>query len=468
LAEQALSRAAGAPLLGSNALELLIDAPAHFDAWLKAIRSAQRRVLLENYIIRDDEIGCAFRDALVERAQAGVMVAVVADWLGCLGQSRRAFWAPLRAAGGQVRVFNPPRLGEPFGWISRDHRKLLVVDGIYGSLSGVCISAKWLGNRARNVPPWRDTGVAVRGPAVAELEFAFMQSWNSTGAALEPFSPAPQQPAGSVALRVIATQPASGSVYRLDQLIASMARRTLWLSDAYFVGITPYVQALVAAARDGVDVRLLVPGSSDIPVVAGMSRAGYRPLLKAGIRVFEWNGSMLHAKTAVADGQWARVGSSNLNISSWLGNCEVDVAVEDAGFAGLLAAQYELDLQNATEIVLAPRRYRRGDRILDTSARPPRVHRPGGSSGRAAAGALRIANSVGAALANHRVLGDVVATGPLLTTALVCAAVAVMAVLWPASIGWPFGALAGWTALNLGVRSWRQRGRRRRKGERDP
>jgi cardiolipin synthase len=467
LAEQALSRAAGAPLVGGNALELLIDAPAHFDAWLKQIRGAQRRVLLENYIIRDDEIGCAFRDALVERAQAGVMVAVVADWLGCLGQSRRAFWAPLRAAGGQVRVFNPPRLGEPFGWISRDHRKLLVVDGIYGSLSGVCISAKWLGDRARNVPPWRDTGVAVRGPAVAELESAFMQSWSSIGAALEPFSPAPQRPAGSVALRVIATQPASGSVYRLDQLIASMARRTLWLSDAYFVGITPYVQALVAAARDGVDVRLLVPGSSDIPVVARMSRAGYRPLLKAGIRVFEWNGSMLHAKTAVADGQWARVGSSNLNISSWLGNCEVDVAVEDAGFAGSLAAQYELDLRNATEIVLAPRRYRRGDRILDTSARPPRIRRPGGSSGRAAAGALRIANSVGAALTNHRVLGDV-ATSPLLLTALVCAAVALMAVLWPASIGWPFGALAGWTALNLGIRSWRQRGRRRRKGEQDP
>ena len=316
LAEQALSRAAGAPLLSGNALDLLIDAAAHFDAWLKAIRGAQRHVLLENYIIRDDDVGRAFREALVERAQAGVMVAVIADWLGCLGQSRGAFWAPLRAAGGQVRIFNPPRMGEPFGWLSRDHRKLLVVDGIYGSLSGVCISGKWLGNPARNVSPWRDTGVVVRGPAVAELEIAFRQIWNSTGAALDPFPPASNLPVGSVALRVIATQPASGSVYRLDQLIASMARRTLWLSDAYFVGITPYVQALVAAARDGVDVRLLVPGSSDIPAVARMSRAGYRPLLMAGIRVFEWNGSMLHAKSAVADGQWARVGSSNLNISS--------------------------------------------------------------------------------------------------------------------------------------------------------
>jgi cardiolipin synthase len=404
LAEQALSRAAGAPLLGGNALELLIDAAVHFEAWLKEIRGAQRRVLLENYIIRDDEVGREFRDALVERALAGVMVAVIVDWVGCLGQSRSAFWDPLRAAGGQVRVFNPPRLGEPFSWISRDHRKLLVVDGLYGSLSGVCISGKWLGNRARKVPPWRDTGVAVRGPAVAELEMAFTQSWNSTGPELPPLSPASSTPVGSVAVRVIATQPASGGVYRLDQLIASMARKTLWLSDAYFVGIAPYVQALVGAARDGVDVRLLVPGSSDIPAVARMSRAGYRPLLRGGIRVFEWNGSMLHAKSAVADGLWARVGSSNLNISSWLGNYEVDLAAEDSGFAGLLAAQYELDLQHATEIVLAPRRHRRGDQIQDSCARPPRAPLSGGSSSRAAASALRMANSVGAVLANRRVL----------------------------------------------------------------
>ena len=460
LAEQALSRAAGAPLLGGNAVELLIDAPAHFDAWLRLIRGAQRRVLLENYIIRNDDVGRAFRDALVERAQAGVTVAVVADWLGCFGQSRRAFWAPLRAAGGQVRIFNPPQLGEPLGWISRDHRKLLIVDGTCGSVSGVCLSSKWLGNPARKVPPWRDTGVLLRGPAVAELEAAFAQSWNSTGAALDAFPPVSDQAVGSVALRVIATQPASGSVYRLDQMIASMARKSLWLCDAYYVGIAPYVQALVAAARDGVDVRMLVPGSSDIPMVARMSRTGYRPLLKAGIRVFEWNGSMLHAKSAVADGQWARVGSSNLNIASWLGNCEIDVAVEDAGFAGALADQYELDLQNATEIVLAPRRNRR-EQIQGGNARPPRVRRGGGSSSRAAAGALRLANSVGAALATRRVLGDV-GTAPLLTGTLACAAVAVVAALRPAWIAWPLGLLAAWLALNLAVRGWRLRGRDRR------
>ena len=264
-----------------------------------------------------------------------------------------------------------------------------------------------------------------------------------------------------MALRVIATQPPYASLYRLDHLIASMAHTTLWLTDAYFVAMTPYVQALVSAARDGVDVRMLVPGSSDIPIVAHVSRTGYRPLLKAGIRVFEWNGSMLHAKTAVVDGRWARVGSSNLNLSSWMGNREIDVAVEDAGFAGLLAAQYERDLQNATEIVLAPRRYRRSEQILDSIARPPRVHRAGGSTSRAAAGALRIANSVGAALTSHRVLVDL-SGGPLLTAALVLAALAVIGILWPTAIAWPFAAFAGWLSVNVGVRLWRQRSQHRR------
>jgi len=455
-AEQALSRAAGAPLIGGNALELLIDAEAHYAAWLKAIRGARRSVLLENYIIRNDDVGRMFRDALAERARDGVLVAVVCDWMGCLGQVHSSFWQPLRDAGGMIRVFNPPQLGRPFGWISRDHRKTLVVDGTHGFLSGVCISARWLGDAKRGVPPWRDTGVAVHGPAVAELEAAFADTWAAIGPPLPDgvCGTGTQAPAGDIALRLIATHPSTAGMYRLDQMIAAMARRTLWLTDAYFVGVAPYVQALVSAARDGVDVRLLVPGSSDIPIVAGLSRAGYRPLLQAGIRVFEWNGSMLHAKTAVADGQWARVGSSNLNLASWLGNREIDVAVENAGFAALLAAQYERDLEHATEIVLSPRR-RHGEAVRSSESRPPRPRRGGGSSGRAAAGALRIANTVGAALSGRRVLGDTT-MGPLLGGTLLLLGTATVALLWPAVIAWPLGVVAAWLALNLTVRLWRQ------------
>jgi cardiolipin synthase len=187
-------------------------------------------------------------------------------------------------------------------------------------------------------------------------------------------------------------------------------------------------------------------------------------LLKAGIRVFEWNGSMLHAKTAVADGRWGRVGSSNLNVASWLNNREIDVAVENAGFATQLAQQYERDLGNATEIVLSPRRRRTAAESIRHSEPRPR-RRPGergGSSSRAAAGALRLANSVSAALSNRRVLGDT-ETGPLLLGTLILAVLAVVAILWPAVIGWPIGIFAGWFALNLGIRTWRMRRRHRRR-----
>ena len=484
LAEQAFSRAAGAPLLESNAVDLLIDARVNFDAWLAAIRGAQALILIENYIFRDDDTGRAFRDALTERAAAGVHVYVMRDWLGCLGQSRFGFWQPLIAAGGEVRTYNPPRFTSPFGWFSRDHRKLLVVDNTAGFVGGICVSGAWLGNAERGIDPWRDTAVAVRGPAIRDLAAAFADTWGMLGAALPDDVLAYAEhclPAGQVDLRVVATVPNTAGLYRLDQLIAAMARRSLWITDAYFVGVAPYVQALIAARRDGVDVRLLVPGTSDIPAVATVSRAGYRPLLEAGIRVFEWNGSMLHAKTAVADSRWARVGSSNLNLSSWIGNCELDLAIEDDAFARRMEEQYESDLCNATEIVLKlPRRFRkakvdaeaasqqpanaadaRGEASVveeeSAFAKPqsasPRIGPPyprarGGSSGRAAAGAMRLANSVGAAISNRRVLGKT-ESGPLLVAGVFLVVCAALGFWWPRVIAWPLAVLALWLGASL-------------------
>jgi len=456
IAEQAFSRAAGAPLIAGNAVELLIDARATFDAWHAAIAAARETILLENYIFRDDDTGRGFVAALAQRARDGVRVCVAHDWLGCLGQSSARFWQPLREAGGEVRAYNPPRLLSPFGWLSRDHRKLLVVDRDVGFVGGVCVSGAWLGDPARNVPPWRDTAVAIRGPAIDELVQAFADAWAQMGAPLpEALVVHDKAPAsvGGVDLRVIATVPNVAGVYRLDQLIAGAARRNLWLSDAYFVGVAPYVQALVAAARDGVDVRLLVPGSSDIPAVGSMSRAGYRPLLEAGIRVFEWNGSMMHAKTAVADSRWARVGSTNLNLASWIGNCEIDVAIENDDFARQMEAQYERDLANATEIVLkAPRAARR-------KPHGERGRSQGGSSGRAAASALRIANSVGAAIANRRVLGAA-ESAPLLIGAVALLVLAAVALFWPRIVAWPLGALGVWIAITLFARMAQMRRKR--------
>lgn len=457
LGEQAFSRTAGAPLLPGNAVTLQIDARTAFDAWLAAIAAARERILFANYIFRDDDLGRSFVTALAERARAGVRVCVTRDWLGCLGQSSARFWQPLLAAGGEVRAWNPPRLLSPFGWISRDHRKLLVVDDHVGFVSGICVSGAWLGDPARGIAPWRDTGVAIRGPAVSDLAQAFAEVWAQMGPPL----PAEHAPghrviaeAGTVNLRVIATQPNMAGLYRLDQLIAALARKNLWLADAYFVGVTTYVQALGSAARDGIDVRLLVPGSSDIPAVGAISRAGYRPLLEAGVRVFEWNGSMMHAKTAVADSRWARVGSTNLNLASWLGNCEIDVAIEDETFAQQMEAQYEHDLTNATEIVL---KTSHGPRAR--SGHEPASGPQGGSSGRVAASALRLANSVGAIITDRRALGAAEAT-PLLVGACILLALSLVAFLWPHLFAWPLGALGLWCALVLLLRLVRLRKKR--------
>ena len=205
-----------------------------------------------------------------------------------------------------------------------------------------------------------------------------------------------------MAARVISGEPGMFRTYRLDQFIAATAQRNLWLTDAYFVATTSYVQALGEAARDGVDVRLLVPGSSDVPALQPIVRAGYRSLIEAGIRVFEWNGSMLHAKTAVADGRWARVGSTNLNLASWATNWELDVVVEDAGFAEAMEAMYLEDLANATEIVPGWQSRRRQARNMRSAPRPPLQEGRRAPARRRRPGALEhtVGKAVGLALAD--------------------------------------------------------------------
>jgi cardiolipin synthase len=459
LADQAFSRAAGAPLVTGNSIQVLRDAGENYPAWLGAIGAARKRIHFECYIIHDDEVGTQFADALLAKAREGVTVRLVYDWLGALGKTSSKFWKHLRAGGVEVRCYNPPRPDRPFGWITRDHRKALVVDGRVGFVTGLCIGRRWLGDPERNIAPWRDTGVEVRGPAVADIEHAFADVWAMMGDPI-PDSELPSRhaidPAGQTALRVVASEPNTAGMFRLDQLVASLARERLWLTDAYYAGTTLYLQTLQAAARDGVDVRLLVPGATDIPVLRPLSRAGFRPLLEAGVRVFEWNGSMLHAKTAVADGRWARVGSTNLNIASWLGNCELDVAVEDEAFASEMERMYMADLENATELVLAA-----GARMNAPKRRPQ--SKGGGSAGRAAAGMLRIGNTVGAAMTGRRVLEPVEAR-LMISFGLLLLALAVVLALFPPILVYPALVITTWLAIVLLFRGLRLLRLRRGRG----
>ncbi len=453
LADQAFSRTAGAPLVEGTAVRLLCDACENYPAWLDAIAAATRQIHFETYILHDDPVGERFASALLQRAKAGVTVRLVYDWVGALGNTGRRFWRRLREGGVEVRCYNPPRLDEPLGWLSRDHRKCLMVDEQVAFVTGLCVGRHWEGNEKGGLMPWRDTGVEVRGPAVADVARAFADSWAACGPPLpdDALSAEPPPAAGDVSLRVVAGTPGTSGLFRLDQLVAALARRTLWLTDAYYAGTSGYVQSLRAAAQDGVDVRLLVPGrGSDIRVVQAVSRAGYRALLEAGVRVFEWNGPMIHAKTAVADGRWARVGSTNLNVASWIGNRELDVVVEDEGFARQMEEQYEKDIGGSTEIVLSQRRRVRyaGD------IRMPRRRGAGGSASRAAAGALRFGNAIGAVLSPRKLHGAA-ERRVLLPAALALMALAPIAILWPQALAWPLGIFALWMGLALLVRALR-------------
>lgn len=459
LADQAFSRTASAPLIDGNDVRLLKDAGENYPAWLAAIAGAKSRVHFENYIFADDDTGNRFADALIERARAGVTVRVIYDWLGVFRKSSRAFWARLREGGVEVRCYNPPRIESPLGWVSRDHRKLIVVDGEVGFISGLCVAHMWEGNPRKGILPWRDTGVVIRGPAIADMERAFARIWAMLGSPVTEELPMTTNiaPAGEISVRIVASEPSTSGTFRLDQLVVAFARQRVWLTDAYYLGAPTYVQALITSARDGVDVRMLFTRASDIPLLKVMSRTGYRSLLEAGVRIFEWNGSLLHAKTAVVDGRWARVGSTNLNFASWLGNCELDAVIEDEGFAQEMEAMYLADLSNATEVVLeGKRKLRKAQPAARVGSREPK-----GRATRAAAGALRIGNVLGAALTNRRVI-EPIETRLLAWTGLGALVLAVLFVFFPRVLAYPAGAILVWIALALLFRSYRLARERRR------
>lgn len=352
---RALDRASGSPAIPGNRVDLLLDGPVAYPVMLDLIAGARRWIHFENYIIHDDRTGWRFAEALAERARAGVHVRVLADWLGSHGTGRR-YWRFLRAAGVEVRLFGPPRWNL-FRLFVRDHRKLVSVDGLDAVTGGLCIGDEWAGRPERGILPWRDTAVRISGPAVPALELAFRRTWAAAGGSIPPEDAAPDAPElGAAAIRVVAGEPGQARSYRVIQLLAAGAADQMWITDAYLVLPPALLQGLLDAAHDRADVRLLVPGASDLPVVRDLTRIGYRDLLSGGVRILEWDGPMLHAKTLVVDGRFGRVGSSNLNASSLLGNYELDVVVEDREFCVALEAQFRIDAARSSEVALRPRR----------------------------------------------------------------------------------------------------------------
>jgi cardiolipin synthase len=456
--DQAFSRTAGAELIPGNRVRLLKNAAENYPAWINAIESAQHRIYFETYIIHDDPVGQQFAELLSRKASEGVQVLLLYDWVGSLWNAPKRFWRKLARSGVEVRCFNPPSLDTPLGWISRDHRKTVCVDGRLGFVSGLCVGQMWVGDPSRRRAPWRDTGIEIEGPAVREIELAFAEAWRAADGELDTRDIEESAgKAGNVSVRVVPAIPSAGSIYRLDHLITTLAKRSIWLSDAYFAGTTSYVHALRAAARSGVDVRLLIPGANDVPGIRAISRAGLRPLLESGVRVFEWNGPMMHAKTGVVDGTWCRVGSTNLNLSSWFGNWELDVVIEDAALSGQMETMYLEDLSESTEIVLNRKRRPRPKEPRRRGHSQPRA----AATGEAAMGVVRLGHTVGAAIARRRELGPAEIVIMLWGAALLTVT-GVVAIVWPKAVAFPIGGLCIWLAVSLLIQAVRMRSKRKR------
>ncbi len=480
-----LKRATGASRTEGNALRLQFDGPHTFDAWIEAIDGAQRYVHFENYILRDDRVGRVFRDALVRKAKEGVEVRVLYDWMGSWATGRR-FWKPFREAGVEVRAFNPPSVRNPFGLLQRDHRKMVCVDGGIAFIGGFCVGQEWAGD-GKN-PPWRDTGVEIQGPAAAVCAGAFERIWGEIGLPVSKEArsdPQEVEAVGDTPVWIIEGEPWRSRVYRETQLISASARERIWITDPYFVAPFPMAEALTAAARDGVDVRILLPANNNWPWVGSLSRGGYRGLLEAGVRLFEWQGPMIHAKTMVADGIWSRVGSSNMNSASLLGNWEIDAGILDKPLAGQMEGLFLADLASAVEIVL-PRRHATlappaqdvgavEGRPTQTTLDPGRTLQERIERLRAGSGAtapwgvpalVRAGSSLGDAIAGHRTLGreDRTVLGTLAVFILVVAGISAF---FPWVVGWFVAVVSGWFGIVLGVRSLAQARRARRERERE-
>jgi cardiolipin synthase A/B len=447
----ALNRAAGGRPIPGNRVELLIDGRDTYAAMLDLIAHASRWIHFENYIIRSDSEGWRFAEALAARARDGLPVRVLYDAVGSMFTSRK-LWRFLRGAGIEVRVFHPLRPLNIVTNFARDHRKLVVADGTGAVIGGLCIGCEWTGD-GDAIRPWRDTAVRLGGPAAAVLDQAFARTWAMSGVSLSDGEQAGRvTPEGEGEVRVIVGEPGRERAFRVIELLAAGSMERLWITDAYMVAPPRLFQALRDAARDGVDVRMLVPGSSDLPLIRNLSRIGYRDLLRSGVRIYEWDGPMLHAKTIVSDGRWVRIGSSNLNPSSLIGNYELDVLIEDQSLAESMERQFRLDIGRSREVHRRPLRGpRRISEALPTALTreepeldPGRHRRPRHETRRRAVLALR-------ALASNARRSVFV---PL---AVVFVALGLLFFVLPRQTAYVFGAICAWLAISAGREAFRRR-----------
>ncbi len=347
-----MEHALGVPFVDGNAINILRNGDEIFPAMLEAIRAARTSVEFETYIFWTGKVAEEFCKAFCERARAGVAVRVLLDSAGCL-QMDRALEERMKDVGVEVRWFRPLSTWRFWRTDKRTHRKILVVDDRIAFTGGVGIADEWLGD-ARNPNEWRETHMSLVGPAVQQFSSTFYQNWNEAGDWTWPErvpEPVPPQPQG-VPVQVLRASATVGwtDMATLLHSLVSVARSSIMFTTAYFVPDPRFVRLLVEAAERGVDVRLLVPGKhcdSRLSQLAG--HVDIEPLLRAGVKMWQFEGSLLHAKVAVIDGLLSCVGSTNINHRSLSKDEECCAIMLSPQIGATLEKQFQEDIANNGE-----------------------------------------------------------------------------------------------------------------------
>ena len=358
----------GSPLTTGNQVLLLQDGPATYQAMFAAIAAARDHINLETYILDDDEVGQRFAQALMAKQAQGVQVNLLRDSAGTFG-TPAAFFERLAASGVQLHEFNPVNplaARDDWRWNRRDHRKLLIVDGHTAFLGGINISSVYSGGSFQRVSKardnaaaslaWRDTDLQLQGPVVAELQKLFIDAWQQQKGpplAERRYFPPPQV-AGRQVVRAIGSSPEEPFSLIYATLLSAIgsAETSVHITNAYFAPDPQLLAALETAAQRGVDVTLILPSQTDSWLVFHAGRRHYARLLKAGVKIFERRGVILHSKTALVDGVWATVGSTNLDWRSFLHNHELNAVVLGAEFGRQVQAMFNKDLAASDRIGL--------------------------------------------------------------------------------------------------------------------
>ena len=362
-----------AAVSGGNRVELLLNGDQIFPAQVEAIRSARRTITYAQYFYEDGRPAEQIVEAISERCRAGIRARVLLDAFGTL-KMPASLIQDLQTAGCYVAIFRPISPWTMDSANNRNHRRILVVDGRTGFTGGSGASSKWMGD-GRQKGQWRETDVRLEGPAVNDLQGAFAENWlEATGEMLGGdgyFGPQPAR--GSVVAQVVRSSPASGSVamYNMYVLAISSARRSIFLTNPYFLPDDRMTRSLIDAKKRGVRVVLLLPGAIDNNIVRQASRAGFGRLFDAEVEIYEYRSGLLHAKTMVVDGRWATVGSANVDNRSFALNEELNVALYDGAMAARLEKVFADDLKHSRRLDAARWRARGPlDRMLELLAMP--------------------------------------------------------------------------------------------------